>query len=55
MKFNDQVIAYNKYLCDGKESIQDEFVMPTISKIFDLAAFSGRMRQKIAMRFVIVF
>ena len=47
MKFNDQVIAYNKYLCDGKESFEDEFELPTISKIFDIAALSRRMRQKI--------
>ena len=31
----------------GRKVLKESFELPTISKIFDLAALSGRMRQKI--------
>ena len=47
VKLNDEIVAHNKVLCDGKESIEDEFELSNISKIYDLASLSARMRQKI--------
>ena len=47
VKLNDEIVAHNKVLCDGIESIEDQFELSNISKIFDLASFSVQMRQKI--------
>ena len=47
VKLNDEIVAHNKVLCDGKESIEDQFELSNISMIYDLASFSVRMRQKI--------
>ena len=46
VKVNDEIVAHNKVLCDGIESIEDQFELSNISKIYDLAFFSFRMRQK---------